>query len=116
MSFTIDIDTEIEDELYGEEKIVNATLKLDANGIIFKFIPESNDFAYMDISADENALDTCNSNGSFILAWSKLKICLICSRYGNGGGGTLAVEVPATPEAMDSLRACLRKWKAALKQ
>jgi hypothetical protein len=66
----------------------------------------------IDCEAEHGNFDMNPSNGSYSFSWRPTELSWDASRHGDGCGGFLSVTESNTPEKMESLRMCLRKWKA----
>lgn len=104
------ITTEVDDDYL----LVTLTYK-SSTGLEFSFEPENAE-AITDINIDDNGdFDTSRSGGTCCFRWSPNSLTFETSRYGDGNGGALTINVPNTPETMNSLKQCLLTWKEAVK-
>ena len=59
----------------------------------------------------KNGFDSRPSNGEFNFVYNEEKIVFECSKYGDGRGGYLLVELKMNKEIKESLERALEEWK-----
>jgi hypothetical protein len=106
MSFSIDI---VDDTDYYS---TNLTYNSPSGTEIISSPDDDSHITTIDCEAEHGCFDMNACNGSFSFSWSPTYLYWEASRYGDGCGGSVSVCEPNTPEKMESLRVCLRKWKA----
>jgi hypothetical protein len=106
MSFSIDLDDD--DDYYSATLTYNSS-----NGTKITTSPNDNShITTIDCEAECGCFDMNPCNGSYSFRWTPTNLSWDASRHGDGCGGWVYVDEPNTPEKMESLRVCLRKWKA----
>jgi hypothetical protein len=107
-------EAEIHVERDSDETFTMVTLKLFLQGCVIHMTPELPEhIAKIDVDAERGCFDSKPGNGAFSVAWNPDKITLEVAKSGDGRGGNINVELAATPALLLSLRAALKKWKAA---
>jgi hypothetical protein len=97
--------------LYVNNEVI--AIILDYNGIKVRLEPENVEaiLDHNNFEMDHGILDTHPSNGQFFISWSPQEINIQVSKYGDGNGGSLNVNIPSTPELLRELNGVFGIWK-----
>lgn len=109
------MDAKFEVRIYdGEEDEHDVEFTAEFAGMKITMSPEyPKAITGVDVAADCETFDSRPGNGEFNISWNGNEVELCVGKCGDGRGGGMTVTLLLTPNARESLRSAMKKWKDA---